>query len=322
MFQGKVLISGGSGFIGTNLMEKFIEDGYQVLNIDINKSKIQSQSKYHIKIDITNYQQLKQCVVNFNPEYIVHLAAKTDLNGNTLNDYQANTLGVENLMKIVNELPSLKKIIITSSMLVCHAGYYPKSQFDFAPKTIYGVSKVQTEKIVWANKPSCDWAIIRPTSIWGPWFGVPYKNFFDMIITKKFFHIGNKSCTKTYGYVGNAIYQIEQILFSETIDEENKVFYIGDYQSTNIEEWGNEIANQLGYKIIKIPFLFIKLAALIGDILKIIGINFPMSSFRLQNMTTDNIVNLSYTKKIAPDLPYTRIQGIKNTLQWINKYRK
>jgi len=312
----KILITGASGFIGTNLLEYF-KDKYTIRNIDFNKPKIQGRNSYWENIDITNYSELKRCMLEFSPDYIVHLAARTDLQGKTIEDYSANTIGVKNLMEIIKLLPNLKKIIITSSMLVCHTGYYPKDQFDYAPTTIYGESKVETEKIVWANKPHCDWAIIRPTSIWGPWFGEPYRNFFDMVMSHKYFHIGNKGCTKTYGYVGNAVYQIEQILFSDTKDENNKVFYIGDNQPTNIEVWGNEIAGELGYRIIKMPYTLIKWAALFGDILKNMGLRFPMTSFRLKNMTTDNIIDLSDTIKLAPNLPYSRIEGIKQTLSWM-----
>lgn len=56
-----------------------------------------------------------------------------------------------------------------------------------------------------------------------------------------------------------------------------------------------------------------------GDLLKIIGISFPMTSFRLKNMTTDNIIDLSATYKIAPNPPFTRIEGIKETLQWLKR---
>lgn len=312
----KILITGASGFIGTNLLESFSKK-YVVKNIDINSPKISEHKSCWENIDITNYDVFKKVVLDFSPDYIIHLAARTDLNGKNLDDYNANTVGVKNLMDILHLLPNLKKVIITSSMLVCHTGYYPKNQFDYAPTTVYGESKVETENIVWNNKPDCDWAIIRPTSIWGPWFGEPYRNFFDMLMSRRYFHIGNKGCTKTYGYVGNAIYQIEKILFSDTKDEKNKVFYIGDEQPTNIEEWGNEIANELGYKIIKMPYCLIKCAALLGDILKKFGISFPMTSFRLNNMTTDNIIDMSETIKIAPHLPYTRIEGIKQTLAWL-----
>lgn len=321
MLNYKIVVTGGSGFIGTNLIDKFIVDGHEVINIDFNQPKNNKFSQYWYNADINNFEIFKQIVQNFQPDYIVHLAARTDLEGETLNDYKTNILGVENLIKIANELTSLKKIIITSSMLVCHGGYYPKNQFDYSPSTIYGESKVETERIVWANKLVCDWAILRPTSIWGPWFGVPYKNFFDMISSKKYFHIGNKGCTKTYGYVGNAIYQIEKILFSETKDDSKKVFFIGDNPATNIEEWGDEIASELGFKITKMPYFIIKVAAFFGDCLKLIGANFPMNSFRLHNMTTDNIVDLKNTYEIAPILPYSRKEGIQETLKWINKYK-
>ncbi len=320
MNKYKIIITGGSGFIGTNLVDKFSNDGHEVINFDINQPKLEKHFNFWKKIDINNYSTLNNSIIDFNPDYIVHLAARTDLNGNNLSEYNANIQGVGNVIKSSNQLHALKKIIITSSMLVCHGGYKPKNQFDYSPTTTYGESKVETEKIVWANKPNCDWSIIRPTSIWGPWFGIPYKNFFDMILAKKYFHIGNKSCTKTYGYVGNAIYQIEQILFSDTRDESNKVFYIGDYFPTNIEEWGNEIAHELGFKIKKVPYFLIRMAALFGDSLKLIGINFPMTSFRLHNMTTDNIMDLSNTNKVAPNLPFSREDGVKLTLDWIKNH--
>lgn len=315
----RIVITGASGFIGTNLLNSLLRiENIELLNVDYNEPIDKDAIKYWKNTDIRNYKEFEFTLKEFNPEYIIHLAARTDLNGQTIEDYSANTIGVENILKIASELSDLKKILITSSMLVCHAGYSPKNQFDYAPTTIYGESKVETEKIVWNNKPNSDWAIIRPSSIWGPWFGVPYRNFFDMIISKKYFHIGNKGCTKTYGYVGNAIYQIESILFANTTDENNKVFYIGDYTPTNIEEWGNEIANQLGQKIIRMPYWLIKCAALFGDILKVVRIGFPMTSFRLKNMTTDNIIDLSNTRKVALNLPYSRIEGIKETLKWMS----
>lgn len=314
----KVLITGGSGFIGTNLL-LFLIEKYEILNIDIRESNLTELQKYTSLVDITNYEKLRNVVISFSPDYIIHLAARTDLNGKSINDYSANTAGVSNLMKIIHELPNLKKLIVTSSMLVCHTGYYPKDQFDYAPNTLYGESKVETERIVWDNKPQCDWAIIRPTSIWGPWFGVPYRNFFDMVISRKYFHIGRKSCTKTYGYIGNAVYQIEQILFHETLNEDQKVFYIGDNPPTNIETWANEIAAELNYNIKRVPFWMLKTAAYFGDLLKLFNITFPMTSFRLKNMTTDNTIDLSETYKIAPNPPCSRIDGIKATLQWLKK---
>ena len=313
----KIIITGASGFIGSNLLEKFISEGFEVLNIDLRKPRKKKLTKYWRNIDITNLQEFKSVVKAFDPNYIVHLAARTDLGGQSLHDYSANTIGVENLMNITKKLTSLKKILITSSMLVCKAGYKPKDQFDFTPTTMYGESKVITENNVWLNKPWCDWAILRPTSIWGPGFDIPYKTFFDMVIEKKYFHIGNRGSTKTYGYIENTIYQIEKILFKDTKDNVNKVYYLGDYKPINIEVWANEIGRELGYSIKKAPYFLIILLAFIGDFLKILNVNFPMNSFRLKNMSTNNIVDLSQTKKIAPDLPFGMPSAIKRTLKWL-----
>ena len=317
--MSRILLTGASGFIGENLLEDLLFKQHIVINIDSTPPHNAAHKQFWNNVNINDCVKFKQVISDFNPDYIIHLAARTDLEGRKLNDYSANINGVENLMQIVKLLPNLKKVIVTSSMLVCHTGYYPKNQFDYAPNTLYGESKVETEKIVWDNKPQCDWAIIRPTSIWGPWFGVPYRNFFDMVISRKYFHIGRKSCTKTYGYVGNAVYQIEQILFHETLNEDQKVFYIGDNPPTNIEIWANEIAAELNFNIKRVPFWMLKIAAYFGDLLKLFNITFPMTSFRLKNMTTDNTIDLSETYKIAPNPPCSRIDGIKATLQWLKK---
>ena len=312
----KIAITGASGFIGTNLLED-LSKTFDVINIDFNAPKCESHNKFWKNVDITDFESLKETVVTFAPDYIVHLAARTDLDGKTVEDYNANTTGVENVLKVAAMLPALKKIIITSSMLVCRAGYQPKDQHDYAPSTVYGESKVMTEKIVWDNVPACDWAIVRPTSIWGPYFGIPYRNFFDMVKSGMYFHVGHRSCSKTYGYVENAVYQIKQILFNDTSDVDNKVFYLGDNPPIYIEEWANQIAGELGFKVKRVPYWFIKCAAWGGDFLGIFGLHFPMTSFRLKNMTTDNIIDLTNTYKIAPNPPANRIMGIKNTLKWL-----
>ena len=314
----RILITGGSGFIGTNLLEDLLASKkYDLINIDVKPSKIPEIQKITRICDIRNSTELRKIVKEFDPEYIVHLAARTDLNGKSLEDYSSNIAGVNNLIETANSLSNLKKILITSSMLVCKAGYQPKHQTDYCPTTLYGESKVETERITRSVNLKCDWAIIRPTSIWGPYFDITYRNFFDMVRAKRYFHIGKKSCTKTYGYVGNAIYQLESILFKDTSRNPNKVYYLGD-EPTNIEEWANEIANQENHKVIRMPYFIIKVAALLGDTLARIGITFPMTSFRLKNMTTDNIIDLSNTDNIAPIRPFSRKEGVIQTLNWLN----
>uniref|UniRef100_UPI004048DD8D NAD-dependent epimerase/dehydratase family protein n=1 Tax=Algoriphagus sp. TaxID=1872435 RepID=UPI004048DD8D len=314
----KIIVTGGSGFIGTNLIHYFIEKGFDVINIDITPP-VSEFIKYWRLVDINDYEKLYRLILEFSPEYVIHLAARTDLRGKNSNDYNVNTIGTQNLISALNKTPSIKRVLFASSMLVCRPGYFPAHDTDYSPSTLYGKSKVEMEKIIRNTNQNYDWVIVRPTSIWGPYFKEPYFNFFELIRNKKYFHIGYLSCSKTYGYVGNVIYQLEEILFTERSQSFTKTFYLGDYEPIHIEFWANEIANEFGYSIRRVPFFIVWSASLFGDVLKSFNIEFPLNSFRLKNMTTDNIINLSDTFKIAPNLPFTRKEGIINTLNWLIK---
>lgn len=317
----KILITGGSGFIGTNLIEYLQKnDDFELLNFDINEPKIKSHNRFWSCIDIREFKELREKIVEYKPEIVIHLAARTDLRGLKLQDYDANMIGVSNLLKVIDEVGTVQRAIFASSMYVCEPGYLPKDFEDYAPHTLYGESKVETEIRIKNANPSYTWSIIRPTSIWGPWFGEPYDKFFHIVMKRMYFHMGKKACRKTYGYIDNAIYQIESILKAEPEKVNRNVYYLGDYEPYPITDWANEIAEMEGISIPQVPYLCFKLMGYVGDILKKIGIAFPMTSFRLHNMTTDNVHNLDPIKSIAPTLPVSRLVGTERTLEWIHKY--
>ena len=145
----KIIVTGGSGFIGTNLIEELIRQGYEVINIDIKEPQIKTRNNVWKQVDIKDLENLRKIFRDFSPKYVIHLAARTDLTGKRIEDYSSNTIGVENVLKCCLELESLEKVVVTSSMLVCKTGYYPKNQYDYAPSTLYGKSKVISEENVW-----------------------------------------------------------------------------------------------------------------------------------------------------------------------------
>ncbi len=318
--MNNILITGGSGFIGTNLIQHLLlTNKFNIINIDINEPKVKEQKNIWENINLLEYQKLEDCIKAFSPTIVIHLGARTDLTGAVLEDYSQNIEGVQNLLNILDEVPSIDRVIFASSMYVCYPGYIPKNFDDYSPHTVYGESKVLTEKIIKGHNPKYCWSIIRPTSIWGPYFGEPYNLFFKIVLSKKYFHMGKRACNKTYGYIDNTIYQIMSILNTEKTKVDTNVFYLGDYDPYNITEWANEIADTAGFKILNIPFYIFVLGGWFGDILKLLRIKFPMTSFRLKNMTTDNVHNLELIRKIAPDLPVSRKEGIKYTIKWLNE---
>ncbi len=317
--MNKVLVTGGSGFIGTNLIKDLVNQ-YQVLNLDKHPPVNPELTVYWRENDILDQVRLEKEILGFNPDYIIHLAAVTDLNGRNKEYYSANVEGTENIIRICEKLNKLKKVIFTSSMYVCRPGYIPKTYDDYKPHTLYGESKVKGELLVKKiTEPVFKWVIIRPTSIWGPWFGVPYIDFFNIVYKGRYFDFG-RTCSKTYGYVENIVFQIEKILLSDIANF--KTMYLGDNPPVQISEWANEISLEFGKrKIKKIPFPVIKIASIFGDILSKLSVRFPISSFRLSNMTTDNILPLDEIYEITSDLPVSRTEGTRQTIDWLINFK-
>lgn len=318
--QKRIIITGGSGFIGTNLIDFYLSQGFEVLNLDIKPPRNNNHYDYWQCVDIEDFDLLLEKINEYMPDYLVHMAARTDLRGKSLNEYSANILGVKNIINACKEVTSLKKVIFASSMLVCKAGYIPVNDQDYCPPNQYGESKMVGEELVRRTTldSGYEWIIVRPTSIWGPWFGPTYRSFFEMILSGKYFNFSGKMSNKTYGYIGNVVYQINQILFSDKTS--GRTYYLGDYESTKVNEWAREISAEVNRKVITIPRTLIWVAAKIGDILQRIGLSFPINSFRLHNMTTDNIIPMEDTKAIAPLTIYERAQGNRETIDWMRTY--
>ncbi len=318
--MNKIIVTGGSGFIGTNVVENLTKNGYVILNLDHNSPINQTQLSTWREVDLLDLPLLTSIILEFQPDAIIHLGAVTDLNGVDLTYYDANITGVRNLISIADQLPNLKKVIFASSMYVCKPGFIPNDYDTYRPHTVYGESKVQTELIIKENlNTHYEWIIVRPTSIWGPWFNIPYIDFFKIVYQRKYFDFGN-TCTKSYGFIGNTVFQIKSLL--ETKGLHSRVFYLGDLPATPISEWANEISLKMNKgSIKKIPFFIIKIAAFFGDFLKVLGFNFPITSFRLKNMTTNNVLPLDDIYNVTGKPPYSRQDGTAQTLAWLKNHK-
>lgn len=251
------------------------------------------------------------------------MGARTDLDGLSISDYSANTVGVQNIIAAITGLKSLRRIIFASSRLVCRIGYQPDNEFDYCPSTPYGESKVLGEKIVRENSTQipCPWLIVRPTSIWGPWFDIPYKTFFLTIVKGKYFHPGPEKILKSFGFIGNTVYQLQRLLDVPLYTFSAKTIYLGDYPPIDVEEMANKIQNTLGTpKIKRMNLRYLHVAAKFGDMLKRFGWkNPPLTSFRLNNLVTPMIYDLEPLKLLVGDLPFTMSQGVENTVVWLRK---
>jgi len=90
----KLLITGGSGFIGTNYVDYALTKGCEVLNIDIKSPSKKEYKQYWVECDIMDYEKLEKIFLDFKPDYVVHLAAKTGVHAVTdLKEFALNIEG-------------------------------------------------------------------------------------------------------------------------------------------------------------------------------------------------------------------------------------
>lgn len=315
--MNKILVTGGSGFIGTNLIEHYKSIGDKVFNIDVKQPRNIGHVDQWYKVDILDKDKLAIIVKEIEPNIVFHMAARTDIIGLNVDRYDVNTKGIENLISALNEINTLDFVVFASSMLVCRLGYKPSSEVDYCPNTPYGESKVIGERLIRSSNTTFPWVIVRPTSIWGPWFGTPYRNFFDMIRKGFYVHPKGVRVRRSYGFIYNSIFQLSRIVDRLNDSLVGKTIYLADYQPIELKSWSENIQKSLKVREVKeAPMLLFKVAAKLGDTLKIFGYkNPPMSSFRLNNMLTPMVHNTTPLKKNCGAVPYSINEGVTVTCE-------
>lgn len=317
----RVLVTGGSGFIGTNLIESLLELGHDVFSVDIVAPRLASHEKLWSQVDICDRPALVSAFESYRPEYVVHLAARVDLDEKEdIRGYAANMDGVKNLLEAIRACGTVRRCLYASTQLVTILGHVPKDEADYAPATLYGKSKVLTEKIVKDNDGAgAEWCIIRPTTVWGPWCSPHYQGFLYMVKRGYYFHVGPKNLFKSYGYVGNFCHQIIVMLNASRELVHGRTFYLADYEPLSLMKWAEAFGREFGRsRIWRCPVPLARVLAKTGDIIVRAGYrNFPFTSFRLKNILTEYVFDLSDVRSVVPELPYSMEDGVRQTAAWL-----
>ena len=159
----KIIVTGGLGFIGSNLIELLIKKNYKVLNIDKvtyssnfynNKEFINSKNYRFIKCDIKD-KRIKKILFKYKPNCIFNLAAETHVDrsiDNPENFINSNIVGVYNLLenfKVYSKKYNSRLIHISTDEVYGDILTGRSSEnYPYQPSSPYAASKAASDHLV------------------------------------------------------------------------------------------------------------------------------------------------------------------------------
>lgn len=316
----RILVTGGSGFIGTNLIDELLERKIEFINLDVNPPRKPIHRPYWKECDILDFDMTMSNFDNFQPTHVVHLAARTDTLSSNIDDYKVNTEGTNNLLLCVQATQNVERVMITSSQFAFAPPGIPPDDEEFNPIGAYGMSKALSERATRSADLDCVWTIIRPTNIWGPWHP-RYPHEFWLVLKEGYYlHPGGKPTIRSYGYVKNIVYQMLMILEAVPSVVNGKVYYVGD-PPIPLFDWANGFSLAIAGKPVKIiPRPLLKTISAVGSLLNYLGLRFPISLSRYRSMTEDYYSPVDITIRQFGVPPYSLRDGITETVNWLNLY--
>lgn len=178
----RVAVTGGAGFLGSHLVDRLVDEGWEVLVIDdLSSGKLarlagarrRGAVSFH-KIDIRS-TVLMEAVGRFAPDMVFHLAAQTSVAVSVKDarmDADVNITGSLNVVEAARTA-RVERVVFTSTggALYGHAAALPaRERTPRRPDSPYGISKKVVEDYLafWKRSQGLDYAIVRPANVYGP----------------------------------------------------------------------------------------------------------------------------------------------------------
>lgn len=313
----KITIIGGSGFVGSRLIELLKKSNFETQNID------KQTSIFHPEVTtIANVLEKDKLIPLLKgTDLVVLLAAehRDDITPVSLY-YDVNVGGMKNTLEAMDQ-NGVKRIIFTSSVAVYGLNKKnPNEEHQTDPFNHYGKSKWQAEQVLQAwYKSHPDWNIniIRPTVIFGERNRGNVYNLLKQISGNRFLMVGSGQNHKSMAYVGNIVAFIEFLV--KNITSDYNIYNYIDKPDLSMNELVSHVSKVLDKHIpaVHLPVWLGMIGGYCFDLLAFITRRkLPISSVRVKKFCATTCFDSSKAFSIGFEAPYSLTVGLKNTLEF------
>lgn len=267
--QKKILITGGAGFIGSQLADYFLLKEYEVLVIDnlswgkklYFEHNLNNKNYKFVKLDLLNKKDLTSLELE-NIDTVFHLAANSDISRSAKDpkiDLNNTTIVTFNLLEKMRNCGIKKIFYFSGSGVYGDVGNkYTSEKFGpLCPVSMYGATKLSAEAMISAYVNLFDmkaW-ILRPANIIGPraTHGVIFDFINQLKKHKNYLKIlGDGKQSKSYLYVEDVIKAVD--LVWNKANKKINIFNIASNSFISVTEIANEILKQMKLKNTEVEY--------------------------------------------------------------------
>ena len=260
----KVFITGVNGFIGQVLAKRYLSEGYEVHGLYTESIENQKNKDvvYH-QADLLDYNKVGEILAEVNPNFIIHLAARTEVEKSFYDPIDFSTVnysGTVNMIEKSKNLTNLELFVFSSTMETY--GAVPKEEWkpftedtEQYPNAPYAVAKLACEYYLKYAKRAYNfpYTILRQTNSYGRYdndFFVVEQMITQMLKAKETgadeVGFGYREPYRNFLFVDDLIDLYSKIIKSVDLAKD-EIFCTGPANAVQIEDLAKLIAEKVGY---------------------------------------------------------------------------